>query len=147
MNGPDRKILNFPWRAAGALFFFFAAIIGFASGVSVSERPEIAGVFLRRLDQGWRLQTDPTVIYGIKNYDGNIRKKDLTEPHPWNTYVISGMPPTPISSPGRDAMVAVLQPKEGKTMYFVAKMDGSGGHDFSVTYDEHKRKIRKYLLR
>jgi len=112
-----------------------------------SERPQIAGVFLRRLDQGWKLETDPTVIYGIENYDGNIRRRDLKNPHAWNTYQHKGLPPTPISSPGRAAMQAVLNPADGDTMFFVSKNDGSGSHDFSVTYKQHAAKVRKYLLR
>ena len=109
------------------------------------ERDEIAGVFVRRLEKGMRLQTDPTVIYGMgQEYDGNLRRADLRKATPYNTYMISGMPPTPIALPGREAIHAALHPKEGKTLYFVAKGDGS--HHFSATLAEHNRAVREYQL-
>lgn len=112
---------------------------------SAEERGRIAGVFTRRLEQGMKLQADPTIIYGLKNYDGNIRKRDISDPHPWNTYVHKGVPPTAICSPGEKAMSAVLDPEPGDDLYFVA-IPGSGGrHDFSATYPEHARKVRRYL--
>ncbi|WP_226661260.1 endolytic transglycosylase MltG [Microbulbifer aggregans] len=109
------------------------------------ERDEIAGVFVRRLEKGMRLQTDPTVIYGLgDDYDGNLRRADLRKSTPYNTYMISGMPPTPIALPGREAIHAALHPKAGKTLYFVAKGDGT--HHFSSTLNEHNRAVREYQL-
>lgn len=107
------------------------------------ERPQIAGVFIRRLRKGMLLQTDPTVIYGMgKNYKGNIRLQDLKKPTPYNTYVIKGLPPTPIAIPGRDAIHAVLHPDKGKSLYFVAK--GNGSHKFSATLKEHNHAVDVY---
>lgn len=109
------------------------------------ERPDIAGVFVRRLNLGMRLQTDPTVIYGMgERYDGNIRRSDLTTDTPWNTYTRAGLPPTPIAMPGRAAIRAALHPKPGDTLYFVARGDGS--HVFSRTLAEHNRAVRRYQL-
>lgn len=109
------------------------------------ERPEIAGVFVRRLHKGMKLQTDPTVIYGMGDrYDGNIRKKDLLKDTPYNTYTRYGLPPTPIAMSGRDAIRAALHPSEGKSLYFVAKSDGSGAHVFSSTLKEHNRAVDYY---
>lgn len=109
------------------------------------ERPQIAGVFVRRLQKGMRLQTDPTVIYGLgTQYDGNIRGADLREATPYNTYVITGLPPTPIALPGRDAIRAALQPAPGDSLYFVARGDGT--HEFSPTLDAHNRAVRRFIL-
>lgn len=109
----------------------------------ISERDRIAGVFVRRLQRGMKLQTDPTVIYAMGSaYDGNIRKQDLYLDSPYNTYVYSGLPPTPIASPGRDAIRAALQPAAGGELYFVARGDGS--HQFSATLEEHNRAVRLY---
>ncbi len=124
-----------------------ASIVEKETGLA-SERPEIAGVFVRRLQKGMKLQTDPTVIYGMgERYDGNIRRRDLKEDTPYNTYVHTGLTPTPISLPGRDAVRAVLHPNGGKSLYFVAKADGSGSHHFSDTLEEHNRAVRKYQLK
>ena len=109
------------------------------------ERPLIAGVFLNRLRIGMKLQTDPTIIYGLKNYDGNIRKSDITRPHRWNTYVIPALPPTPIAGSGIEAVDGVLKPTETKALYFVAK--GGGAHHFSKSLAEHNRMVRKYILK
>ena len=111
-----------------------------------SERPQIAGVFARRLKLGMRLQTDPTVIYGIgAAYDGNIRRVHLTTDTPYNTYTRAGLTPTPIAMPSRDALMAAAQPAEGNTLYFVAVGDGSGAHVFSATYAEHNAAVARYL--
>src|SRR5690606_35634023 len=109
------------------------------------ERATIAGVFVRRLQRGMRLQTDPTVIYGMgADYNGKITRRDLREPTPYNTYVIKGLPPTPIAMPGLAAIRAALHPEPGDTLFFVAKGDGS--HHFSVTLEEHNRAVRQYQL-
>jgi UPF0755 protein len=95
-----------------------------------------------------RLQSDPTVIYGIgSRYDGNIRKRDLTTDTPYNTYTRAGLPPTPIALPGREAIVASLNPEKTDAIFFVAIGDGSGGHYFSTTYEEHNRALKRYLDR
>ncbi len=111
-----------------------------------TERAEIAGVFVRRLKLGMRLQTDPTVIYGLgAAFDGNLRKRDLLAENPYNTYLIAGLPPTPICLPSRAALHAALHPADGQTLYFVARGDGT--HQFSATLEEHEAAVRRYQLR
>lgn len=111
------------------------------------ERPEIAGVFVRRLQKGMRLQTDPTVIYGLgERYagDGKIYRSDLQRDTPYNTYTRDGLPPTPIAMPSREAIWAASHPNPGKSLYFVAKGYVSEGHQFSDTLEEHNRAVRAY---
>lgn len=111
-----------------------------------SERPQIAGVFARRLKMGMRLQTDPTVIYGIGTaYDGNIRRSHLTTDTPYNTYTRVGLTPTPIAMPSRDALMAAANPAAGNALYFVAVGDGSGAHVFSASYAQHNAAVARYL--
>lgn len=110
------------------------------------ERPMIARVFLTRLEKGMMLQTDPTVIYGLGDaYDGNIRKKDLQTDTPWNTYTRTGLPPTPIATPSKAAIDAVLHPAATPYLYFVATGTGDGRHYFSESYDEHRKAVNQYL--
>lgn len=123
-----------------------ASIIERETGVA-EERGEIAGVFVRRLQRGMRLQTDPTIIYGLGTaYDGNLRRSHLQDAdNPYNTYRHNGLPPTPIALPGRAAIRAALQPESGESLYFVARGDGT--HEFSATLEEHRRAVRKYQLK
>jgi UPF0755 protein len=122
-----------------------ASIIERETGVA-EERTRIAGVFVRRLQKGMRLQTDPTVIYGIgDSFDGNIRTRDLRTDTPYNTYTRHGLPPTPIALPGAAAIHAALHPADGDELYFVSKGDGS--HQFSATLEEHNRAVRRYQLK
>ncbi|WP_235042062.1 endolytic transglycosylase MltG [Vreelandella profundi] len=108
------------------------------------ERNEIAGVFKRRMEQGMRLQTDPTVIYGMgERYDGRITRADLREATPYNTYMIDGMPPTPIAMPGRASLEAAVNPLPGETLYFVSRGDGT--HQFSRTLREHNNAVNRYI--
>ena len=112
------------------------------------ERPRIAGVFARRLDKRMRLQTDPTVIYGIgPGFNGNLTRKDLRTDTPYNTYTRHGLPPTPIAMPGQAAINAVLHPAKGEELYFVATGLGDGSHKFSVTKAEHDAAVAEYLQR
>ena len=112
------------------------------------ERPQIAGVFVRRLNTPMRLETDPTVIYGMGSaYSGNIRRRDLDTDTPYNTYTRDGLPPTPISMPGRAALQATAHPAPGDAIFFVAIGDGSGRHVFTKTYGEHKTAVADYLKR
>ena len=120
-----------------------ASIVEKESAVA-EERPLIAGLFVNRLRIKMRLQTDPTVIYGIENYDGNIRFRDLRKDTPYNTYTRSGLPPTPIALPGREAIHATLHPDKTKYLYFVAYSDGSGRHVFSTNLKDHEKAVDKY---
>lgn len=121
-----------------------ASIIERETGAA-HERGEIAGVFVRRLRLGMRLQTDPTVIYGLGDaFDGNLRRRDLLTDGPYNTYMRAGLPPTPICLPGRAAIHAALHPADGDALYFVSRRDGT--HQFSATLEEHNAAVRRYQL-
>lgn len=136
----DDLPLETPYQA-----LILASIVEKETGLA-AERPRIAGVFVRRLRRGMRLQTDPTVIYGLgEAFDGNLRKRDLEADNPYNTYRISGLPPTPICLPGREAIRAALHPVAGDSLYFVARGDGS--HVFSPNLKAHNRAVRKYQLK
>ncbi len=107
------------------------------------ERPLVASVFINRLNINMKLQTDPTVIYGLGDkYDGTIYKKDLTTPTDYNTYVIDGLPPTPIANPSEASILAVAHPANSKFLYFVA--DGTGGHKFTENYNDHNKAVQEY---
>ena len=137
---PESSVLSSPYEA-----LTLASIVEKETGVA-EERMEIAGVFVRRLEQGMRLQTDPTVIYGLgDDYDGNLKRRHLRDTtNPYNTYAIHGLPPTPIALPGEAALRAVFTSADGKALYFVAKGDGS--HAFSATLEEHEDNVRRYQL-
>lgn len=120
-----------------------ASIIEKETGLE-SDRPMVASVFSNRLRIGMRLQTDPTVIYGLgAEFNGNLRKVDLTTDTPYNTYTRAGLPPGPIAMPGKASLIAAVQPVKSKALYFVARGDGSS--QFSETLDEHNRAVNKYI--
>jgi UPF0755 protein len=139
---PDRSIdieVETPYEA-----LILASIVEKETALP-SERKQIAGVFNRRLQKRMRLQTDPTVIYGLGlSFDGNIRRRDLRKNTPYNTYLHKGLPPTPIAMPGRDAILAALNPEPGDALYFVSRGDGS--HKFSSTLDEHNSAVVEFQL-
>ncbi len=121
-----------------------ASIIEKETGAAF-ERPLIASVFHNRLAKGMRLSSDPTVIYGIKDFNGNLTRKHLTTQTPYNTYLNKGLPPGPIANPGLASLEAALYPAETDYFYFVSKKDST--HQFSTTFKEHNRAVRKYQLR
>ncbi len=124
-----------------------ASIIEKETGIG-DERARIAGVFVRRLQKGMRLQTDPTVIYGMgSSYSGNLRRVDLETDTPYNTYTRDGLPPTPIAMPGKAALLAATHPAPGDAIYFVAVGDGSGRHRFTATLGDHNAAVRDYVQR
>ena len=160
---PDFDVLNQSYKAGQTLLetlwnerkpdlplkspyeaLILASIIEKETGMA-ADRERVAGVFINRLRTGMPLQTDPTVIYGMGDaYQGRLRKKDLQTDTPWNTYTRPGLPPTPIASPGRAALVAALNPEEHDYYYFVARGDGSS--EFSKNLSEHNRAVRKFIL-
>jgi len=124
-----------------------ASIVEKETGLA-AERPRIAGVFVSRLRKGMRLQSDPTVIYGLgASYDGDIRSRDLVTDTAYNTYTRGGLPPTPIALPGRESILAAMHPVDTGELYFVATASGDGGHHFSKTLEEHNAAVREYLTR
>lgn len=142
-NGRDQGLpLDTPYQ-----LLTLASIVEKETGIA-EERPQIAGVFVRRLKVPMRLETDPTVIYGMGSaYSGNIRRRDLDTDTPYNTYTRDGLPPTPIAMPGRDALQATAHPASGDALFFVAVGDGSGRHVFTRTYAEHQSAVAEYLKR
>ncbi|MBF0382377.1 MAG: endolytic transglycosylase MltG [Magnetococcales bacterium] len=148
MVSRSKKILDKLWaertpdyKLSSYETLILASIIEKETGVA-SERALISGVFHNRLRKKMKLQTDPTVIYGIKNFDGNITRKHLRTPTPYNTYTIKGLPPTPISNPGKEAIYAAIHPQSSSFLYFVARGDGS--HAFSTTFKEHNAYVDCY---
>jgi UPF0755 protein len=146
------EILDETWeRRAGALPFnspyealILASIVEKETAVP-DERRQIAGVFIRRLEQNMRLQSDPTVIYGMgSRFDGNIDREALNEVTPYNTYRVNGLPPSPIALAGREAILASVNPDTADALYFVSRGDGS--HQFSATLEEHNAAVRRYQL-
>ena len=138
------KSVNLPYRNKYEALIM-ASIVEKETGHE-GERDKIAGVFVRRLQIGMPLQTDPTVIYGMGNiYRGKISREDLRRPTPYNTYTIQGLPPTPIAMPGKASLYAALHPDTGKSLYFVAKGDGTS--IFSETLDDHQRAVVRFQLK
>jgi UPF0755 protein len=150
-----RRVLDEAWaeRADDLPFatpyeaLILASIVEKETGLA-SERARIAGVFVTRLRQAMRLQSDPTVIYGLgERYDGELHTRDLATDTPYNTYTRVGLPPTPIALPGREALRAAVQPDVTGDLYFVATGAGDGAHHFSKTLEEHNAAVKQYLVR
>ncbi len=131
----------FPDRRELKRIVTLASIIEKETGLA-SERPLIASVFYNRLKMGMPLQSDPTVIYGIQNFDGDLKRKDLLTATPYNTYLLPGLPLGPIANPGREALQAALDPPQTAYLYFVSKNDGS--HYFSKNLKDHHRAVARY---
>ncbi|MEJ8853216.1 endolytic transglycosylase MltG [Variovorax robiniae] len=149
MRAMDRKLAaawaarssDLPLKSADEALIL-ASIVEKETG-KANERAQIASVFVNRLRAGMPLQTDPTVIYGLgTRFDGNLRKKDLQTDTPWNTYTRNGLPPTPIAMPGKAALLAAVQPAQGKSLYFVSRGDGTS--QFSNSLDEHNNAVNRY---
>jgi len=139
----ESRTEGLPYRTAYEALIL-ASIVEKETGTA-AERKRIAGVFVNRLQKGMLLQTDPTVIYGLgAKFDGNLRKRDLTADTPYNTYTRAGLPPTPISLPGRAAIEAALGPEATKALYFVSRGDGTS--EFSETLSDHNRAVGRYQL-
>ena len=154
MIASQKKLVDETWAKRNAdlpikdknEFVTLASIVEKETGIA-SERPHVASVFINRLKKGMRIQSDPTIIYGLfggagKPSDRPIFKSDIEKPTPYNTYVINGLPPTPIANPGKAALEAVANPLDTEDLYFVA--DGTGGHVFSKTLQEHNANVRKW---
>ncbi len=146
------EALEFAWNRRQTLVvrnsyeaLILASIIEKETALS-DERQRIAGVFSRRLQRGMRLQTDPTVIYGLGDaYDGNLRRSDLNTDTPYNTYTRAGLPPTPIALPSAAALRAAVDPDDSDALYFVATGEPDGSHYFSATLEEHNEAVTLYL--
>ncbi|MBY0431672.1 MAG: endolytic transglycosylase MltG [Rhodospirillales bacterium] len=153
MRGAMRQTLDGLWSGRRADLplkskedaLILASVVERETGLP-EERPHVAAVFLNRLRQGMKLQSDPTVIYGLSNgagvLDHALTRDDLAKPHPYNTYVIEGLPPGPIANPGKASLAAVLNPADSEDLYFVA--DGSGGHVFARSLSEHNRNVARW---
>ncbi len=140
----EKRDNNLPFRDAYEALIL-ASIVEKETG-RADERRLIAGVFVNRLRHGMKLQTDPTVIYGMgESFDGNLRLKDLRRDTPYNTYTRTGLPPTPVAMPGKESLQAVLHPVINGALFFVSRGDGS--HDFSATLEEHNKAVIKYQLK
>ena len=140
----ERRAPGLPYATAYEALIM-ASIVEKETG-QAKERPQIAGVFVNRLRRGMLLQTDPTIIYGLgAQFDGNLRKRDLTTDGPYNTYTRAGLPPTPIALPGLAAIQAALKPMRTDAIFFVARGDGT--HEFSATLEAHNRAVNKYQRR
>jgi len=146
-----KKVFNNDWiRTASQLGMSLQEVVTLASIIEKEaslpeEKPFISAVFHNRLRKRIPLQSDPTVIYGIKNFNGNLTRVDLQRPSPYNTYLNNGLPPTPICNPGKDSLLAALHPSRASYLYFVSKNDGS--HYFSSTMEEHNQAVWKYQKR
>lgn len=151
MVGQFEQVMTEEWQArAKDLHLTVHEVVTLASVIEKEtgtgdERPQISSVFHNRLKKRIPLQSDPTVIYGLPNFDGNLRKKDLSHPTPYNTYRWAGLPPGPIANPGAESIRAALYPAPSSYLYFVSKNDGT--HQFSTTLVEHNKAVEKYQKR
>jgi len=139
----ERRAPNLPFSTPEEALIL-ASIVEKETGLA-AERPQVAAVFVNRLRKGMRLESDPTIIYGLTKgvpLGRGLRRSEIDKPNPYNTYQIAGLPPTPICNPGRDAIAAVLDPPRSSALFFVA--DGSGGHAFAATYAEHQKNVARW---